>query len=294
MSARWSPPRGPTGTERYRPRRRSQGCGTSPRWPPWPAPQRRCAPSPLVGRGLDAARGATERLGCARRPRPPPAAGRDVRHAPSFFDHDYSRGTKAHQVVRRGVEQDTYRETGRDPHPIKGAFDMREATKCGADIRRHTPLSTAVNLTDLELDSRLIRISPPRADSNRSPPGRNRFKKTRSKGGRSLRELDLGPVADRVDDSNARGGHNIDGFGRGEYPGADRKSEPSHLAPCGSHPDRPHRGARTASRGATWDRGRALGGGILVAWCAQLADRCDPVLCRLDEHARRFRADAGA
>jgi len=109
-----------------------------------------------------------------------------VRHAPSFFDHDYGRGTKAHQVVRRGVEQDAYRETGRDPHPIKGAFDMREATKCGADIRRHTPLSTAVNLTDLELDSRLIRISPPRADSNRSPPGRNRFKKTRSKGGDPL------------------------------------------------------------------------------------------------------------
>src|SRR6516165_11356506 len=38
----------------------------------------------------------------------------------------------------------------------------------------------------------------------------------------------------------------------------------------------------------------ALGGGILVAWRAQLADRCNPLLCQLDEHTWRFGADAGA
>src|SRR6516165_230571 len=53
-------------------------------------------------------------------------------------------------------------------------------------------------------------------------------------------------------------------------------------------------GGRTASRGATRRGGCALGGGILVAWRAQLADRCNPLLCRLDEHTRRFGTDAGA
>jgi hypothetical protein len=78
----------------------------------------------------------------ARCLRPHPAAGRDARHSPSFIDHDGGRG---------------------------------------AHIRRLTP-AEAVDLTDPELDSRLIRILPPQADSNRSPPGRNRFKKSRSKG----------------------------------------------------------------------------------------------------------------
>jgi hypothetical protein len=38
----------------------------------------------------------------------------------------------------------------------------------------------------------------------------------------------------------------------------------------------------------------ALGGGILVAWRAQLAGRCNSLLNRPDQHARRFRAGAGA
>src|SRR5271157_2271816 len=67
------------------------------------------------------------RPGCARRLRLHPAAGRDARHAASFIDHDYRRGAKAHQVVRRRVEQDAYREAGRDPHPVEGTLDMREA-----------------------------------------------------------------------------------------------------------------------------------------------------------------------
>src|SRR5262249_5925796 len=131
--------RAPTGTERYRPRRRSQGCGTSPQWPPPPAPQPQCAPSPQVGQGLDAARGAAVRLGCARRPRPHPAAGPDAQRAPSFIDHDYRGRTIAHQVVGWRVEQDAYREASRDPYPVEGTFDMRQAAKRGADIRRYTP-----------------------------------------------------------------------------------------------------------------------------------------------------------
>src|SRR5215831_9740382 len=124
-------------------------------------------------------------------------------------------------------------------------------------------------------------------------PGRYRYKKCRLKGA-SVGELDLESATHRVDDSDARGGRNVDGLGGGEYPSAHRKSEPSHLAPCGSYPDRPDRGGRTASRGATWRGGRALGGGILVAWRAQLAERCNPLLRRFDEHTRRFGADAGA
>src|SRR5215472_10190928 len=71
-------------------------------------------------------------------------------------------------------------------------------------VRSHLPLWTAINLR--ELDSRLIRIFPTRADSNRSPPDPNRFKKGVFKRGRSVGELDLGPVADRVDDRDARDG----------------------------------------------------------------------------------------
>src|SRR5262249_37230442 len=112
--------------------------------------------------------------------------------------------------------------------------------------------------------------------------------------GRSIGKLDLGPVVNRLDDSDAWGGRNIDGLRGRQYLRANRKPESPHVAPCRCYPNRLDRGSRTASRGATRRRGRALGGGILVAWRAQLADRCNPLLCRLDEHTRRFGADARA
>ena len=73
---------------------------------------------------------------------------------------------------------------GAELHPATGsALAVRQKAR-GAQRRRPArsdlPLPTAVNL--MELGLRLIRIFHTRADSNRSPPGRNRFKKTRSKG----------------------------------------------------------------------------------------------------------------
>jgi hypothetical protein len=81
-------------------------------------------------------------------------------------------------------------------HPATGnAITVRQKT-LEAQRRRpaqgHLPLSTAVNLTDLELDSKLIRILPTRADSNRSPPDPNRFKKSRSKSGAIRWKIGLG------------------------------------------------------------------------------------------------------
>jgi hypothetical protein len=42
------------------------------------------------------------------------------------------------------------------------------------------------------------------------------------------------------------------------------------------------------------DRGRDLGGGVSLAWCARLAARCDPLFRRFDVYARRVRGDPGA
>src|SRR5215470_14322641 len=56
--------------------------------------------------------------------------------------------------------------------------------------------------------------------------------------------------------------------------------------------DRPNRRDGTISRYTTRDRGRPLGGGILVAWRTQLAGRCDPLLSRLDQHPRCCGANA--
>jgi hypothetical protein len=135
----------------------------------------------------------------------------------------------------------------------------RRAARRGMNLAE-SHLSTAVDLTDPELDLRLIRILPPPEPILTGQRQVGTGLKRVVQRGRSVGELDLGPVADRVDDSDARGGRNIDGLAGLRNPGADRKPEPSHLAPCSSHPDRPDRDGRTASRGATWRGGRALGG----------------------------------
>ena len=73
---------------------------------------------------------------------------------------------------------------GAELHPATGsALAVRQKAR-GAQRRRPArsdlPLPTAVNL--MELGLRLIRIFHTRADSNRSPPDPNRFKRVVHRG----------------------------------------------------------------------------------------------------------------
>src|SRR5215469_14592176 len=103
--------------------------------------------------------------------------------------------------------------------------------------------------------------------------GRLRFKEERSDG-----ELDLGSVAYRVDDGDTRDWHSVHGLHDTENSASDGKPEPSQAAAfvCDSGPG--DRRGRTSSGRAAWDRSSGLGGGILVAWRAQLAGRGSPLL----------------
>src|SRR6516165_4825885 len=72
--------------------------------------------------------------------------------------------------------------------------------------RSHLPLSIAVNLTDPELDSRLIRIFPHPGPILTGHHQVGTGLKESFKGGRSVGQLDLVRLSDRVDDSDACGG----------------------------------------------------------------------------------------
>ena len=72
------------------------------------------------------------------------AAHRPRRGMRSFIDHDDRRGAeriRSRAARRAGCAP----EACRDPHPVEGALDMRQADNRGAHIRRHTP-AEAVDL----------------------------------------------------------------------------------------------------------------------------------------------------
>src|SRR5215468_10735030 len=101
----------------------------------------------------------------------------------------------------------------------------REGERRRVDQRLRMRPSHGGAPTDPKLDSRVMHLAP----SERILTGHRQvgtgLKRDAQNGGRSVAELDLGPVPDRIDDSDACGGRNIDGLGGDEYPGADRKPE---------------------------------------------------------------------